>query len=293
MNTEPSRNLKLSPTVMAAGLVMLAAVCTAINSVAVRMLTDMGIDPLEIAFFRNAFGLLFLLPWLMRSGLSSLRTDRPVMHVWRAIANLAGMVFFFQAIALIPVADVIAINFTGPILASVLAVVFLHEAMHTRRWFAVIVGFLGAIVIIRPGFTEIGIGMLSAVAAAIAWAVMQIMAKSLSGRESPQLIVTLNLLLMTPASLVMAIFVWTTPSLFALSLMALHGALGTLNQVFIVRAFALTDATYVVPFDFTRLPFAAALAFVLFGEIPTMWTWIGASVIFLSTLYLAHRESRS
>ncbi|MBT3361338.1 MAG: DMT family transporter [Rhodospirillales bacterium] len=292
MTNGPSQRMMFSPSVMAAGLVTLAAACTATNSVIVRTLTDMAVDPLEIAFFRNVFGLMFMLPWLVRNGVSGLRTDRPLTHIGRAVVNLAGMVLFFQAIALIPVANVVAINFTGPILTSVLAVFLLGEAMRARRWGAVILGFLGALIIIRPGFAEVGAGVLSAVAAAVSWAVMQIMAKSLSHRESPQKIVTLNLLLMVPVSFIPVVFVWTTPSLFALALMALHGVLGTVNQVFIVRAFSLTDTTYVMPFDFTRLPFVALLAFFLFGEIPPFWTWIGGAVIFASTLYLTHRESR-
>ena len=294
MNNQASPSFGRIPSaVTAAALVSLAAFCTAVNSVAVRYLTDDGIHPLEIAFTRNAFGLLFMMPWLVRIGWVGVRTKRPVAHFTRALVNFGGMVLFFQAIALIPVADVVAINFTGPIIASVLAVLFLGELMRIRRWTAVALGFVGALIIVRPGFSEVGVGMASAILAAVAWALMQVIAKRLSRTERPAGIVTLNLLLMVPISAIPAVFVWTTPSWFALALMAMHGLLGTVNQIFIVQAFKMTDASYVMPFDFTRLPFVAVLAFVLFGEFPDVFIWLGAGIIFAATFYLTQRESRA
>lgn len=268
-----------------------AAACTAVNAVLVRVLTDGGTNPLEIAFFRNLFGLLFLLPWLMRHGTDGLRTRRPGMHLWRAGWNLAGMIAFFYAIALMPVADVVALNFTAPIFASVGAVLFLGEAMRMRRWSAVFAGFLGALVILRPGFQEIGTPATIALFAALSWALMNLIAKDLARTDPAPTIVILNLLLMTPASLLPALFVWTTPSVWALLMMAAHGVLGTVNQICVVRAFKLADTTFVMPFDFTRLPFVAVLAFLLFGEIPDIWTWIGAAMIFGANVYLTRRES--
>lgn len=268
-----------------------AAACTAVNAVLVRVLTDGGTNPLEIAFFRNLFGLLFLLPWLIRHGTAGLRTRRPGMHLWRAGWNLAGMIAFFYAIALMPVADVVALNFTAPIFASVGAVLFLGEAMRMRRWSAVFAGFLGALVILRPGFQEIGTPATIALFAALSWALMNLIAKDLARTDPAPTIVILNLLLMTPASLLPALFVWTTPSVWALLMMAAHGVLGTVNQICVVRAFKLADTTFVMPFDFTRLPFVAVLAFLLFGEIPDIWTWIGAAMIFGANVYLTRRES--
>ncbi len=276
---------------LAAGFMIAAAACTAVNAVLVRVLTDGGTNPLEIAFFRNLFGLLFLLPWLMRHGTDGLRTRRPGMHLWRAGWNLAGMIAFFYAIALMPVADVVALNFTAPIFASVGAVLFLGEAMRMRRWSAVFAGFLGALVILRPGFQEIGTPATIALFAALSWALMNLIAKDLARTDPAPTIVILNLLLMTPASLLPALFVWTTPSVWALLMMAAHGVLGTVNQICVVRAFKLADTTFVMPFDFTRLPFVAVLAFLLFGEIPDIWTWIGAAMIFGANVYLTRRES--
>ncbi|MCP5149762.1 MAG: DMT family transporter [Ectothiorhodospiraceae bacterium] len=285
--------LPRSGIALGATLVMLAAACTAVNAVVVRVVTQTGVDPLEVAFFRNLFGLLLVMPWLAREGARALVGARLPLHVARAVANLASMVTFFYALAHMQVADVVALNFTAPLFASVGAVLFFGERMRARRTTATVVGFAGALLILRPSFETVGAIAVLPLIAAASWAAMTLLGKRLAERESASAIVAFNLVLMVPVSALPAIAVWTTPSPTALALMLLHGVLGTVNQFLMVRALLLADAGALMPFDYVRLPFVALLGFVLFAEVPDAWTWAGGAVVFAAGAYIAHRERRA
>ena len=168
----------------------------------------------------------------------------------------------------------------------------LGEIVRARRWTATIIGFLGVLVILRPGFTEITWVTGLPILAAAFMAGSTLLVKSLSETESPNTIVLYMNLFLTPLSLVPALFVWEWPSTTALFYMALLGLLAAAAHIALTRAYTMADASAVLPFDYTRLPFVAAIAFLAFGEVPDLWTWIGAGIIAGSTFYIAHREMR-
>lgn len=255
-------------------------------------LAGQQLNPVEVAFFRNLFALLFMLPWLLRVGRSGLATQRLGGHVWRALFGMGAMFCWFYSVTLIPMAEAVSLNFTVPLFATAGAALVLGEVVRARRWTATAVGFLGVLVILRPGFTEItwvtGLPILAA--AFMAGAVLCV--KSLSETESPNTIVLYMNLLLTPLSLVPALFVWRWPSMTILLCVALLGLLAAAAHMSLTRAYAAADASAVLPLDYMRLPFVAAIAFLAFGEVPDLWTWVGAGIIAGSTLYIAHREMR-
>jgi drug/metabolite transporter (DMT)-like permease len=248
-----------------------------------------GMHPFQIAFFRNLFGLIILAPWFLRSGLAPLRTGRIGLHMVRALLNLASMLMFFTALSLIPITEVAALTFSAPIFATVLAVVILGEAVGLRRWAAIALGFLGALVILRPGFATIGPGEILSLASAFLWGFALIVIKTLSRTDSPVTITSYMIVLLIPMSLIPAIFVWQWPSGEQLLYMAAIGMLGTAGHLMMNLALKNADTSVVMPFDFLRLIWVALIGYFAFAEIPDLFTWLGGGMIFASAAYIANR----
>lgn len=269
-----------------------AAFMFAVMNAGIKLAAAEGLHPFQIAFFRNAFALMFLLPWLARMGFDGLRTARLKVHLLRAVIGLIAMLCWFTAVVRMPMAEAVALNFTVPLFATAGAAFFLGETVRARRWTATIVGFLGVLIILRPGFVEFTPVMTLPIIAACFMAVTVLIVKSLSRTDAPMVVVVYMNLLLTPLSLVPALFAWQTPSLQALLLMAFVGACAVLAHIAFTRAFARADASAILPFDYARLPFVAAIGFLLFDETPDGWTWVGAAVIAAAAVYIAHRETR-
>lgn len=250
------------------------------------------IHPFEAAFFRNLLGLMFMLPWLARAGVGVLRTGRFSMHAQRAGFGLAAMLCLFYALGRLPLAETTALTFTAPLFATVGAAFILGEKVRARRWAATMVGFVGALIVLQPGRAAMDPIALLALASAVFIAGAMLTIKSLSRTEHPNAIVIMMGLLMTPASLVPAVFVWSWPTAGAWGWIVLMGFAATVGQVCLTRAFAAAEASAVLPLDFSRLVFVAILGYALFGETPQPGTWIGAGLIVAATVYIAHREAR-
>ena len=249
------------------------------------------IPALETVFFRNFFQAVLVLPWVFYAGWGQLRTGRPAMHLLRAVLGLVSMLLLFIALSLLPLAEVTALSFTAPLFATVGAALLLREHVGARRWTATLVGFCGALVILRPGVGAFSGASLVALASAVAMAAAQLSVKSLSRTEHPNAIVAIMGLLMTPMSLPPAVFVWVWPSASTFLWLLLMGLAATIGQVFLVRAMQTADASAVMPFDFSRLIFTSALGWLAFDEHPDKWTWIGAAIICVATVYIARREA--
>jgi drug/metabolite transporter (DMT)-like permease len=261
-------------------------------NVAIRAVADGGIPPVEIAFFRNLFALAFMLPWLIKTGRAGLETNHLRLHLGRAALGLAAMLAWFYSIALLPLADAVALNFTVPLFATVGAALILRETVRRRRWTATAVGFLGVLVILRPGFAEVTAATLLPIFAAVLMAGSILVVKTLARTDKPAAIVFYMNLLLTPLSLVPALLNWHWPSPTQFLLLALVGGVAVLSHLALTRAYQHADASAVVPFDYARLPFVAAIAFILFGEIPDLWTWVGAAIIASAAIYIARREAQ-
>jgi len=250
------------------------------------------LHPIQIAFFRNVFALVFILPWLLRVGRSGLRTSRMGLHIWRTIIGLLAMYLWFSSVVLVPLAEAVALNFTLPLFATAGAALFLPEKVGLRRWSATCVGFLGMLVILRPGFTELTPPMVLPIVAAAFMASSVLIVKTLSDTENPNAIVLYMNLFMTPLSFIPALFVWRWPSPTIWLYLVALGLLATLAHLCLTRAYTKADASAIMPFDYARLPFIACLAYFLYGEVADVWTWIGAGIIAGSAFYIANREAK-
>jgi len=250
------------------------------------------IHTFEIVFFRSVFGGVFLLPWLFKVGLVGLKTQRVGMHLVRGGIGLAVIYLLFSAVARTPLGEVAAIMSTRPMVASLAAIVILHEAAHGRRWAATVIGFIGALLIIRPGISDVSTGAILAFLAVIGMAMLTIVMKSLARTEAPDTIVAWQMMVFTPCALIPALFVWQTPDIWQFLLLASTGLFGTMTQRCLTRAYASADATVIMPFDFTRLIFSALLGLILFQEFPDIWVWIGGLIILTGILWMARLEAK-
>ena len=249
------------------------------------------LHPFQIAFFRNLFGLAFVVPLLAGAGLRQLRPRRPGLLVLRGVTDAGAMLAFFTALSLAPLATVTALSFTAPLFATVLAVPILREVVGLRRALSVAAGFAGALIVIRPGAEGlVGAGASLTLVSAFFWGVALCLIKLLSRTETSVAITFYAASALIPVTLVAALPVWRAPSAEILGWLMVAGALGTLGQLSISQAMRLADATVVMPLDFTRLVWSALLGFLLFAEVPDVATVVGGTVIFTSVVYIAYRE---
>jgi len=272
-------------------LLMLAAtLLAAFMNIVARHVSE-TVHPYMVVFFRVLFGLLFIGPFVLRSGFSVFRTRRIGMHLFRASLNVVNMMCFFSAVAITPLAELVALNFTAPVFATLLAVLILREVVGLRRWTAILIGFAGAMIIVRPGFGEVSPGHVLALGSAISWACVILVVKDLSRTESSITIVAYMTVLMAPVSMVPALFVWQWPTPSELMWLAVMGVVGTGVHFTVAQALREADLSTILPFDFTKLIWISVLAYLIFGEVPTIATWIGGTVIFASGAYIAQREA--
>ena len=247
----------------------------------------------EIAFFRNLFGLVFALPLLAHHGLSILKTDKQHIYIGRCLIGIVSMLCGFYAIVHLPLAKAVTISYSTPLFVTILAVLFLNEVVRARRWTAVALGFIGVLVIMRPGAESFDAITLVALTAAVLSAIVAVSIKVLSRTEQPDAIVLWTTMLWVPMSLLPALFVWTGPSGWTWLWVIGAGFFGTAGHMFWTRALKRGDASMLTPISFMQVPFVAVLAWWLFDEVVTAWTAAGAAIIFVANAYIAHREART
>lgn len=247
----------------------------------------------EVAFFRAALIALLMLFWVIRSGTSCLYTRRIRLHALRAAFLYGATLAWVYALAHMPIADVTAINFASPLFTVIFTLVFLGEAVGPQRWAALLLGFAGVLVILRPGIVEVTTPALSALASAALFAAGHAIARGLGRTEKANAMVFYLYALATPMALVPALFDWHAPGWSDMGWLALLAALTLGAQQGLTRALIAAPAGVVMPFNFLQLPFVAFFGLFLFGELSDLWTWTGAVVIFGSSYYIARRESRT
>jgi drug/metabolite transporter (DMT)-like permease len=258
--------------------------------VMIRM-ANKEIHVLEIIFFRYFFSLMIMAPWMMRTGLSGLRGKNIPLLFARSFSSYLGSMMWFASIIYLPLAEATALGYTTPLFATLGAVLFLGEVVRKRRWLALAAGFAGTLIIVRPGIEALSLPALLAIGGALFIAVSALCVKVLNRTDSPDTIVLYMGVFSTPLSFGAALFFWTTPSIEALLWLFGIGLFSTIAHLAYTRSFAIADTSAVLPYDYVRLLMVAAVGFGIYGEIPDMWTWIGAGVIFGSTFYIARREA--
>ncbi len=289
-----------SPHLRAAFLMLASTVSFGLMAVCIRL--SSATEPVfEIAFFRNLFGLLALLPVLLWPALRSgrpgaalrktLQTKQLPRYLVRCLIGVVSMYFGFWSIANLPLSQAIALAYSSPIFVTIAAVLMLGEKVRLRRWMAVLAGFIGVIVIVRPWSHAFTMGSLVAVSAAVITAVVAIQIKQLSREDGADTIVLWTYLFWVPLSLLPALFVWHPPQGATWVWLGLSGVLGTAGQLLWTRALKIGEVSALTPISFVQLVIVTIAGWLWFGESLDRWTGIGAAIIFSATAYIAHREA--
>jgi len=270
---------------------MAAMPCFQLMNVMLRHVAA-DLPPVEVMFFRNAFGFIVLLPWLLRGGPRTLRTRQLKANLLRALCHVGGMVLWVYALTLLPLATASALMFTSPMFVAVGAVLLMGEPSRWQRWLAVATGFLGALLIIRPGLESVSPGMLVALGAALGLGASKMLTKVITRTDSVFSAVFYLNLLMSLIALVPALLVWRWPSAEHYGWFVALAAVGALAHLTMTKAIAAADLTSLQPFEFVTLLWAALLGFALFAEVPSLWVFVGGAVIIAGATILARDESR-
>ncbi len=284
------REMKLSNVARMSLLMLAGNAAGASMTLTIRVLSD-DLHAFEIAFFRNLFAFLLIIPFIRPITFAAFRTRHPGTIFTCSALQVVAMLAFFYAVAFMPLAQLTALTFSKPLFVTVGAVIFLHEVVRARRWTAVAIGFLGVIIIVQPDSSTVDPAALLIIGSTVLFSAMTLLMKRLSALENPTTIILYQNLFMTLLALGPAIFVWRLPDLEHWPLLVLMGVLGIAAWICFIRAIQLVDASALAPFEFTKLPMIAVFAYLMFGEVPSLWTWVGGIVISASTIYIAHREA--
>lgn len=282
-----------SPGDLRRAMLLMLASTVMFGSMAVTIrLASAQLHPFEIAFFRNLFGLVFALPLLLRHGPGLLRTSRFSLYFARCAIGIASMLCGFWAIVHLPLAEAVSISYATPLFVTIGAVLVLGEVVRIRRWTAVLVGFIGVLLIVRPGAASFSVHTLAALAAAALSGCVAISIKFLSRTEKPDAIVLYTTLLWVPMSLLPALFVWVWPQGVIWLWIVLAGFFGTAGHMLWTRALKLGDASLLTPISFVQVLVVGLYGWLLFGEVIDRWTAFGAAIILGSNYYIALREAK-
>ena len=248
--------------------------------------------PLFVAWGRWLAGVALIAPYLMwRVGFAGMATQDMKLHCFRGLFHTSGYGLWYEAVVWLPLATMAALSFTGPIFVTVGAVIFLRETVHWRRWAGVGVGFVGMLVIVRPGVVDVNPGILMMLAAVPLIAGSNLVAKVVSGRDKPAVVVlwqsVVGALCFTPFGL----WFWQTPTLPQLALFLSAGFFGTMGYFFITWAYRLLDISALQSITFLAIVWAALMDVAVWGKTADVWTFVGAAIIVAATTYIAHREA--
>ncbi|MEK9800334.1 MAG: DMT family transporter [Alphaproteobacteria bacterium] len=280
----------LSPSLRAMMMMLVALLLFTLMGVFIK-LSAKSLPVMEVVFFRNFLAVILLLPLVWHAGAASIRMNRPKLFVGRAVINAIGMVCGFTSLTMIPLAENTALTFTSPIFVTIGAVIFLGEVIRLRRVMAILVGLVGALVILRPGFTEVSVGALLALASALTIALASLLVKKMTETETSIAIVFWMVMFQTPLTLIPAAMVWQWPDPISWAFLWGMALSGTVAHILFTKACGLVEITSLQPLEFAKLPFSVVLAWLIFGEWPEIWVWIGGAVIFAATAYITRREA--
>jgi drug/metabolite transporter (DMT)-like permease len=286
-----ARWLALSPNLRGILWVALSGVVFALLNV-FTLIPAQHLNSYVMAFLRYLFGAMFLLPIVIRLGpYRSFRTNRMGLHISRGAIHTVGMMLWFVALPLTTLAEITALGFTGPIFVTIGAALFLGEDVRLRRWLAVIVGFIGAMIIIRPGFSAFHLGVICVLISTPIFSASNLISKALARTDSASTIVIWQNFVIVVCAAPLAIWFWQTPIWTDLLWFLAAGLCGTLGHICQQRGYQLADITLLQPIGFLSLIWNTLLGFFLFFQTPDAWTFVGAAIIFGSAMYISHREA--
>ena len=256
----------------------------------VKLLSD-DLHPVIICFYRCLMGLIIVIPFIAKNNFQALKTDNMQLQILRALINIVSMICWFTAIGMMHLEKATALGFTTPLFTTVLAVIVLGEVIRFHRTAALLFGFIGILIIIRPGYLPFEFGTILMLIASFSFSFVLIFVKKLSATDSSLTIIFYHLLYMTPAFFILSLFYWQTISLNQLFVFTLMGGSGLLSHWCLAQAFKMSDTTFVMPLQFTKLIWASLIGLFIFAEQPDIWTWVGGVIIFISVVYITYREA--
>lgn len=288
-----SRYLAVPPGLRGVGLMLFSVFAFSCMHATIQFVARDGLHPFEIAFFRNFFGLVLLVPVLARNRFRDLRTSRHGLHAARGFIQVGAMLSFFYAVSITPLATTAALSFTAPLFGVIAAALVFRERLGRDRLIALFVGIAGALVIIRPGFIPLELGVVLIVGSSVFWAAAMMCIKVLTRTDSAAAIATYMVLYLTPLTGIAAFFVWQWPTPEQFVALVLIGAFGTVAHITFNQAMKEADASAILPLDFTKLIWGAVLGYMLFGQIPGFWVFAGGTMIFVAATWVARSEAQA
>lgn len=270
---------------------LMGSLAFSVNDILVKSLGE-SMSPFQMAFFRYGIGFLIMAPVFMRMGVAGLRTSRPGIHGLRLVLACIAQVGVYTSVVYLPLADATALAFSRILFTTVVAVIVLREVVSGGRWTATLAGFVGVIVMVRPG-GDIDPIALVAVGSACTFAVANVMIRKMSTTEPPNRILFYyqagGVLVFLPPT----ILLWQTPPDPLSWAMALAiGVLTAVGMIGFIRGFAVGEASVIGPTEYVRLIFAAGFGLMIFGEVPDIWTIAGAAIIVACTGFIARMEAQ-
>ena len=256
----------------------------------VKLLSD-DLHPVIICFYRCLMGLIIITPFIIKNNFQALQTDNMRLQILRALINIISMICWFTAIGMMHLEKATALGFTTPLFTTVLAVIVLGEVIRFHRTAALLLGFIGILIIIRPGYMPFEFGTILMLIASFSFSFVLIFVKKLSATDSSLTIIFYHLLYMTPAFFILSLFYWQSINYNQLVIFSLMGASGLLSHWCLAQAFKMSDTTFVMPLQFTKLIWASLIGLFIFAEQPDIWTWVGGVIIFISVVYITYREA--
>ena len=241
-------------------------------------------------FLRFFFGFLIITPYILKTKFKVFSTKNFKIHIVRSALNLPAMLLGFAALAMLPLEKMTAIHFIVPIIVTILAVIFLKEKIYLYRSIALVMGFLGMLIILRPGIIDISIGIYMALISSLIWSVVIILTKKVSKDDSAITILSHQYVYMSLFSFPLVIYFWDQPSLKTIILILCAALSGTVLHIALNHAYKLVDVTMTQPYSFLGLIVSSIIGYFVFSDKPDFYTWLGASVIFCGVLLISYRE---
>ena len=241
-------------------------------------------DPSFIVMVRNIFALAILAPYIYKNYRNIFTGNKLTINILRASSGFLSMTMWFYAVSMIPIADAVSISFIVPSLTTIFAIIFLKEKINIKNWISIIIGFIGVLIIIRPGFKEFNIAYLLMIVSACFWAISNILTKILSASQQPINVVAYLTTIMTILSVPFGVFYIQPLTIFSIFLLIAMAIISNLSYFLLSKSYSKADLSIVQPFDFTRLIFSALIGYFIFDEKVDLLTIVGSLIILCGLL---------
>jgi drug/metabolite transporter (DMT)-like permease len=290
MNKENNSKVFFTPSVLAVFFMIFSGFFATTMHCLIRFATE-DHHPFEVAFFRTVFVLIIFLPLVVRNGMNSLKSNNIKLQSFRAVVGSVAMLCMFYGLSITELAKATALMFTVPIFATILAIIFLKEIVGIRRWIAMLVGFSGALIVLRPDI-ELGFGPLLILCASMMWSSSMLMAKTLTKTDTTLSITFWQAAGLIPATFLLAIQVWEWPTLSQIFMFLMIAIAGTLVHWFLNEALKRAEISALLPLDYLRLIWSVSMGFIFFNELPHAGLWLGAALILGASTYIGIRQAK-